>query len=392
VIPLTGTVTGDMLRAELGYAAGAAIPSLAAVAALRRLTNQPAGTVTLSASRGTALVRSSIANAVAKTICGNPGAAGAYRVVVEPGVNCTSANPAVPALDVGQFPAGSSISIDVYGAVLAAGGLAGSGGAGGRGGDAVKANYSGQTVALIARSGSQLKGGGGGGGKGGAGGTGGTGGQGYYYSYVNEGPTYSAGSYEVSNQQGTSTWTFRWGGSLVGTSSSTSLVVGNVTYSTSSYVTTTSTGSGEAGDQIFTDHYQISRTTQNTNFTAGGGGGAGGAGGSGGRGQGYDGSAAAGSVGSNGNGGAGGGTNAGTGGTGGSGGQGGSGGAYGVAGASGNTGFTGNTGGSGNYTAGSGGSAGAGGSAGGAAGSYLVKGAASVTFTDQGATLAGTQT
>jgi hypothetical protein len=390
MIPLTGTLTGAALRAELGLGSGA-IASLLAVDGLRRLTNQPTGPVTLSAARGTALLRASAEQQAATILCGSPAAAGAYRLVIEPGVVVGSTSSAVAALDTGQFPSGSTLAIDVYGKVLGAAGPAGSGGAGGAGGAAIKANYAGQTVTVRYKAGGEIRAGGGGGGKGGAGGTGGTGGQGYYNTSSTEGPAYAAGSYEVEHVQGSGTWTFRWGGGIVGTSGGTSFTSGPYTYTTGGLVTTTSVGSGETGDQVFTDHYQVYRTTAGTVITNGGGGGSGGAGGSGGQGQGYNRQSAAqfGFAGSLGNGGAGGGTNAGTGGTGGQGGSGGGGGAWGVGGSGGATGFAGATGNSGNYSAGSAGSAGSGGFSGGAAGNAVIKGSASVTVINDGGTISG---
>lgn len=76
------------------------------------------------------------------------------------------------ALTVGQFPTGSTITINNSGVIRGFGGAAGTSTVGGNGGDALNANYANQTVVINNLAGAFIQGGGGGGGKGGVGGGG----------------------------------------------------------------------------------------------------------------------------------------------------------------------------------------------------------------------------
>lgn len=243
------------------------------------------------------------------------------------------------ALTVGQFPTGSTITINNNGNIDGFGGAAGTSGAGGNGGDAINANYPNQTVIINNNVGANIRGGGGGGGKGG---TGGTGGAGQISGSV------GAGCYGVNNQSGY-----------------------NAACQANGFSTCSSGGFG-----IFSKACYYSVIVGCTNCTSSTSGGAGGAGGNGGAGQGYSQAQVNGSAGAAGSAG---GTNAGTGGTGGTGGNGGTFGNSGTAGATGSTGASGNVG---------SGSAGSAGSGAGTAGRYLVKGSSNVTLNNSG-TVAG---
>lgn len=122
------------------------------------------------------------------------------RIVINPTVTIYSNNPSLPALDIGQFPKGTSIFITNQGKIHAEGGTAGVGGTvygalpgtgggatnGGKGGDAVKADYLNQIVSITNTG--QIWAGGGGSGGGGKGANGTSyytinwGGYGGYYS------------------------------------------------------------------------------------------------------------------------------------------------------------------------------------------------------------------
>lgn len=397
MIPLTGPFSSDMLRAELGLGNGAVEFTGETLDKLRRLTNTPAGPIPVHAARGTHMVLASAVQQVLKDAMGNPAAAGAYRAVIEPGVVIGSNAPGTPALDVGQLPAGSSLTLDVYGTVQGAGGIAGVTGAinGGNGGHAIKANYPNQAVTITRRASSIIRSGGGGGGKGGNGGQGGTGGYGYTGgTTTTEGDantfTGKYGTYSWNRSEQVSNDDVRFGGVVVYNGPRTdSFVSGGWTYVRGNLRDQT-TQSDETGTVVTVSHYGIYRQ-QAVGVTTypGGAGGAGAAGGNGGKGQGHDGaqtSAASGGIGAAG---AAGGTNAGNGGKGGNGGGGGASGTWGANGFAGNSGATGATGNNGNYTGGLAGSAGTAGGAGGAAGSAILKGTANVTIVDEGGTLTG---
>lgn len=276
---------------------------------------------------------------------GAPSGAVPVRLTINAGVTlgATAGN---TALIIGQFPAGTVITIDNFGSIQGYGGAAGA-----AGGDAIYANYANQTVVINNKAGGTIYGGGGGGGRGG---TGGTGGGGYYTTYS----WFANGDWAPSPNESCRPgylWSCR---NYPQNCDPNAVCLGGY-----------STGTDEGGNTRYACNGCYH---QYPNYSSGGAGGAGGAGGVG---QGYG---QANAVGSGGAGGGAPGTNAGWGGTGGTGGAGG------TWGNAGGYGGTGNTGGSGNYT---GGSAGAGGSAGGAGGRYLVKGASSVTVNNSGTIL-----
>lgn len=353
--PITGAISLADVRTELGLSGAISFGTTL----VRQLSNQLSGAVALGSARAAKYLNSTVTNQnVFSNFFGSPATATSYKVLIGTSgvIGATSGN---NALVIGQFPTGSTITINNYGQIAGFGGAGGSTGVGSSGGDAIYASYANQTVTINNQTGAFIRAGGGGGGRGGTGGTGGTGGQGYYVAYNYY---FYAGTY--------------WNATLNHGYYNCNYVV-NPPYVAGAYVYTDSCG--YAIHQIGVPYNVI---------TSGGAGGGGGAGGAGGRGQGYDGANAGGSTGAGGSAGAFGGTNAGRGGTGGAGGTGGTGGGYGTAGNTGGTGNTGATGASGNYSGGAGGAVGAGGSAGGAAGRYLVKGANSVTLNNSG-TLAG---
>lgn len=332
----TASISASQINIELGRSATAQFSWNDAT--YQKLIDQFTSNIDTNSARGSTYLAAGT-NANLFTLAGSPATVTTYKFCLDSGrtIGGTGSSPAVT---FGQFPSGSTVRLNNYGAIIGYGGTADTGGGAGSGGDAINANRPNQTVVINNKSGATVYGGGGGGGVGGSGGTGGTGGGGYYDQYM----TQTCGN------------------------------PGGYTYAVD-------TGVGCAKNTNYFNQY-------NRYYTSGGSGGGGGSGGSGGVGQGYNQSATAGSVGAGGSGGAAGGTNAGAGGTGGQGGTGGAGGAFGVAGSAGSSGAGGATGASGNNGAGAGGSSGAGGAPGGAAGNYLVKGAASVTFNNSG-TVAG---
>lgn len=250
------------------------------------------------------------------------------------------------ALNIGQFPAGTTIDIYNNGQILAYGGAPNSG----TGGDAVYAAYGGQVMRFYNQSGALCYGGGGGGGHGG---NGGQGGGGYYNDWVSKGASgCNGGTFELGCD-GMCQVTFGGGAKCRWSYNNTP---GQCWYGCQSW-------------QACGDCLAIGPI-----YTSGGGGGGGGNGGAG---QGFNQAKGGGDPGA---GGSAGGTNAGTGGTGG---HGGAGGDWGVGG---NTGDQGGTGANGNNGSGQ---AGTSGSGGGGGGRYYVRGGADFTFTNNGGATAG---
>ena len=365
--PITGAISMSDVRTTLGSSGAISFNDTL----VRQLLNNITGSVDLNAGHACSYINTTVTNQnIFTQAFGSPSAVASYKVLIGSSgiVNATAGNTSIT---IGQFPTGSTITINNFGQINGYGGAGGSAGVGSSGGDAIYASYANQTVVINNQTGAFIRAGGGGGGRGGTGGTGGTGGQGYYaaYNYRYDGSNnwvYN-GSYTRAIWNGAEV--VRRGDGAPGPFNG--YIRGSaVSYNPKDY--TTSCYIGQA--------YNV--------YTSGGSGGGGGAGGAGGRGYGADGANASGSAGSTGSGGSAGGTNAGTGGSGGTGGTGGTGGVYGTAGSTGNTGATGNAGASGNYTGGAAGAGGATGSGGGAAGRYLVKGANSVTINNSG-TVAG---
>src|SRR3569833_775211 len=207
-----------------------------------------------------------------------------------------STDPAKPALDIGQFPTGSSISIINLGQIQGAGGAGGTMGNGGAGGDAVKANYANLFVVFLFVAGVSFW----------AGGGGGTGGQGYYNYTVTTG----AGSLASNSYNCDYSCQLAYGSNYFCYSNC---------YFDGSY-------SASNGSTCGTCAYTAIA------YTSGGAGGNGGGGGNGGRGQGYYQASALGGGGLGGAAGAGGGADAGAGGSVRTGGAGGNGGAWGAGG------------------------------------------------------------
>jgi|Laugresbdmm110dd_1035094.scaffolds.fasta_scaffold03135_2 hypothetical protein len=307
------------------------------------------------------------------------------KLVIPAGAVVGTTNSAVAALDIGQFPTGTIIEIENNGSIQGAGGLAGAGGtvygaaanttggpySGGKGGDAIKADYSNQTVTITNNGTIYAGGGGGGGGAKGAPGGAGTNGVkpgtfifnisgSYPYSYWR---TYNTeGAYTIKQQQRVYLW---YGGA----NGYYDTITGNDSYITGTYTSPMFRGNfvQQFGPDVLSDgvtyrtikDYYIAQEVS----SLGGVGGAGGNGGAGAKGRGYNNTTLTGSsgiVGSAGTGGEGGTATAG--GTGNTGVSGGNGGAFGASGTA--------------STAGAG-----------TAGYYLVKGSASVTLI--GGTTAG---
>jgi hypothetical protein len=300
------------------------------------------------------------------------------------------------ALDIGQFPAGSIITINNYGSIQ---GQPGAGGGyysgGGQGGHCINAAYSNQTMIINNYSSGQIIAGGGGGGSGGAGGTGGQGGGGYWqYNYWSPQQWSGAGgAYSWSWDSYFNISDGYWGGAHVFSVGGQPGQVNNYLRGNNNQNTvgTATTGGGE--NSYSTNYtiywYAIMQLWTGTNYTSGGAGGGGGAGGAGGHGTGYGTSAVGGAGGAAGAGGGSPGTNAGWGGQGGTGGTGGAGGGWGSYGGAGATGYTGNTGGAGNNGGGAGGGAGQGGAGGGAPGYYIYRNGSNCSINNSGGWLAG---
>jgi hypothetical protein len=317
-----------------------------------------------------------------KTLAGNPAGPVDIDVIISAGVVIGSTTAGVPALDIGQFPKGSVINIDIFGSLQGKGGLGGGYySAGQAGGDCIKADYPDQFVRINLHPTGSMRAGGGGGGSGGWSGSGGTGGQGIYESIAWRDGYNGYTDYDHWVVESFGVYEIKWGNvSQVGG--------GTPTTNTSHGPWRRGGFRARAADKTsWTDYYDVGYAS---NVISGGGaGGAARVGGAGGNGQGYNQASAAGAAGQAAVGGAGGGINAGAGGASGTGGAGGAGSGWGVAGAIGGSGGGGQYGASGNYTGGSAGGAGGVGAAGGAAGRYLVKGSASVTFNNLGGTVAG---
>lgn len=293
------------------------------------------------------------------------------KFTIPTGVTIGSTSSGTPALDIGQFPTGTTIVIENNGNIYGAGGTAGTGGTvygaavgaaggatnGGTGGDAIKANYLNQTVTITNNG--IIYGGGGGGGGGGKGATGANGTNGTLTEERYDANNYS----QITNNFNTSvnSQIIVWNGVQVYSANNITdpVTVNGIVYDRGSGFLQSST------NNIYVYRHILTRIEQ----TTGGIGGAGGNGGTGAVGRGNNNLAAAltgltGSTGSAGTAGGGGTATAGaTGATGGSGGN------------SGNWGLSGSSG--------SGTNPGSGGSA----GRYLLKGSANVTLT--GGTTAG---
>lgn len=385
MIPVTGPVTVATLRAELGLGSGP-ISSFLALPQVARAAGRVVGSpVKISDLRGAHLARTTLLNANLYAQMGSPAAVSAkYRFVVEPGVAIGSNSPTDFAADSGQFPAGSTLNIDVYGGIEGAGGQYGvtaSHGSVGQGGGALYAPYANQSVVVNVKPVGALLGGGGAGGTGGAGGAGGQGGPGSHL--VVDGPYYarSGATFYVLYDQASGSYNFIWNGASVGTSDSGTLGGGSDNYAATGGAQATSGNPSIGTQQVW---YAIQHTTQQA-FGAGGAGGGGGSGGPGGRGQGYDGGPAAGAGGTGGQPGqASPGNGAGAGGAGGAGGQGGTGGGWGGQGGQGSTGAGGAAGAAGAGGGPAAGNAGAAGATGGQPGYYIYRNGANVTLTTQG--------
>jgi len=325
------------------------------------------------------------------TLCGATTTPASFKVLIDTSA-VVGAFDGHNALDIGAFPASSTVTVNNYGSIQ---GHSGAGGSyyssGGAGGTAINANY--ENVTSIINNHGSVYGGGGGGGSGGLGGTGGQGGGGYYnglgvfewrYESLNAPSGLSSTvAYNLSQNQ----TMFVWSGDIV------AFIDGDITdtftdrlqYRRGDYVETLTTGWAS---------YYIGRALYEDFYTNGGAGGTGGVGGTGGRGQGYMQASAAGVVGSGGAPGSmpetsPGGWDAGWGGWGGTGGTGGTGGGWGHEGGAGFTGYTGDVGGAGNNGGGAGGAVGQEGAGGGSAGLYLYKSDKAVTFNNLGTVLGG---
>lgn len=300
---------------------------------------------------------------------GTPSGSVTVILTINAGVTVGATTTAHAALNIGQFPSGSTINVENNGNIYGAGGAGGAGGtasvghsAGANGGNAIEANYSNQTV-LITNNGTIYAGGGGGGG-GAKGANGANGTNGWYATNWQ----YGSGQFIEPNR--------RW---VVVSNTSVSIYFDAFSLENSTSI--------PINDTVYNGHYRGAyyttngygrlveyKITKTTVVLTGGTGGIGGNGGSGAAGRGYN-NLTASLVGINGSSGAVGSAGQSTpdttnylaatsGGTGSAGVAGGTGGDWGASGVS---------------------SSGLGGSA----GKYILKGSANVTFTNNG-TVAGT--
>jgi hypothetical protein len=366
----TGSISVSQINSELGRSATAQFSF--SDATYQKLVME-SSSIDLANARGAAYIGSA-ANLNLYAAIGSPSSTATYRILFDSGVTIggTYGN---NALNVGQFPSGSTVYINNYGNILGYGGPGGGWySAGQQGGTAINAYYGGQAVVI--NNYGLIYGGGGGGGSGGGGGTGGQGGGGYYGYQANETYWRDGGYYVVQtlNKNGSqASYNAYWAGSDV---------TGDGNYYQGAYQGSDTTSSKYVGGYTSANYWAIGQNL--IAYTSGGAGGGGGAGGAGGRGYGYDGANSGGAGGSPGGGGAGGGINAGAGGSGGYGGTGGTGGGWGAYGNTGDSGAYGNSGGNGNNGYGAGGSPGGGGAGGGAPGYYLYKAGQNVTLNNYG--------
>lgn len=381
-LPSTGILTAEMINAELGRSAKAAINLNDP--AVRALAGKPTGAISFSDLRGKSseivykLTDTSIDRMDQCFNAADWASDTLKRIIIPNGTDFGHASRNY-ALAVGLSSGGQAGSFNgrLILELEAGAFLSGRGGVanGGVGGDALYANLlgrNGQKLEVINKGTIRAGGGGGGlGGKGGAGGGGST------TSTVRE----PASGDQQGYDNGTTFYfraynddTLRWNNTLIASNFNGAVgsyydaepnkliaTIGGYSY----YVGTKIAMLDGNPFEVFVSIYRTSTTTTNTN------GGAGGSGGNGGRGQGFGQALAAGSTGAAG---ANGGASAGKGGTGGTGGAGGG---WGAAGAKGNNG---GAGANGNRTNGG---AGATGANGGAAGCY-VNGNANVTWTQTG--------
>jgi len=389
--PITGAISFSDINAVLGRTANSPI-SFSDVL-VRKLLDKSTGQVSLNDAHACAYLNTTAENLdVHATLCGATTTSASFKVLIDTSavVGATGGN---NALNIGAFPASSTVTVNNYGSIQGHGGAGGgyySGG--GAGGTAINANY--ENVTSIINNHGSVYGGGGGGGAGGVGGTGGQGGGGYYggqaWNYEFDQSVYPNGfggsmtltyyivpGFPVGD---VTDWWWHGVNLMFEVGNSTQCVRDGFTY-----------GRGEYVGNLFPAHecYTIGQLSTSNIYTNGGAGGGGGAGGAGGVGQGYGQANAGGATGA---GGAGGGapeTNAGWGGTGGTGGVGGTGGTWGLGGGAGATGDTGAVGGDGNNGGGAGGAVGQEGAGGGSAGLYLYKSDKTVTFNNLGTVLGG---
>lgn len=384
--PNSGPISMSQVRLEAtGATSGAISFSNAAVRRMAMYTmhggdtylSQPAA---MGNMRGVAYLRSNQQNLTLTSVLA-PSAARQYKLIIPPGISVggTYGNYAI---NVGTFPAGSSIVIVCWGNILGHYGPIGQGttsGYGQQGGGCVYAAYGSQWTGLYIKPGGQVYSGGGGGGKGGYGGAGGQGGTGYYVATAQEGPSSEATTHGVYRYVSSTATYWKWhaaGWPYQNYFSSAGDGTNQVNIDQYRYYRHTNVGVQNDPVFGFYNIYEIYRQWDYNVYTSGGAGGNGGTGGDGGYGQGWDqaqtgptnGGLTAGSPG------AGGGVNAGGGGTGGTGGVGGWGGGWGAYGFTGATGDAGGGGGNGNAAGGNPGAGGGGGYPGGPPGYWFVAG------------------
>ncbi|WP_347506206.1 hypothetical protein [Pseudomonas anguilliseptica] len=169
----SGLISLSDVNVELGRAANA--PISLDEAAVRNLAGKPTGVISLSDLYGKAFTF--IANVAGgtnvnlRTAANAAGYDGRQFVELTLTTTATSNSTAIPALDLGTWPAGTHLKLVINAYVLGKGGAGGAGGyqragySGGAGGPAIRANaISGGTITLVMGGGGRAYGGGGGGG------------------------------------------------------------------------------------------------------------------------------------------------------------------------------------------------------------------------------------
>lgn len=177
-LPSSGAISLSQVNTELDKSASATISMNDA--AVRALFGVASGAISMSQGYGktnslTYTISTAQSNANLRTLCNNLGYAGTVTtVIVNINAQISSTSTSTPALEIGSWPAGVTLEINVNAMIVGKGGLGGQSGTtttkpGSPGGPALKASYaiSSGSIKVTINSGGSVRGGGGGGGQGG---------------------------------------------------------------------------------------------------------------------------------------------------------------------------------------------------------------------------------